>query len=356
MKSKFPLYIAVLTLVAFLLAAGCTPQSTAFPTSAPGNAQATALPPSPVPTTEPTTGEPTLVPTTEPTAVPATVAPTSGPITLTDGLGREVTLESPAQRIVSLAPSNTEILFAVGAGDQVVGRDEFSNYPESVSGLPSVGGSYNKYNYESIVALQPDLVLAAEINTAEQVQALEDLGLKVFLLPNPSDLDEMYTRLMTVAKLTGHQAETERLVESLKQRVASVKLKVAASSIRPKVFYELDGTQDPSAPWTFGQGTFLDALVAMAGGENAAGGLKDPYAQISIEELLVQNPDIILLGDSAYGVTPESLKERAGWDAIQAVKDGKVYPFNDDLVSRPGPRLVDGLEALAKIIHPELFK
>ena len=352
MKPKISRHIAILIAGVFLLLASCAPQSAALPTETPELDQATALPTLMTNPTEAPVDLPTPTASVQPAT--ATVERTSEAITLTDGLGREVTLDSPAQRIVSLAPSNTEILYAVSAGDQVVGRDEFSNYPESASDLPAVGGSFSDYNYESILALQPDLVLAAEINTPEQVQVLEDLGLKVYLLPNPSTLEEMYARLMTVAELTGHQAETEKLVESLKERVANVEQQVAAAGDRPKVFYELDST-DPSAPWTFGPGTFLDTLVSMAGGENVGSVLEDSYAQISIEELLVQNPDIILLGDSAYGVTPESVQERTGWEAIQAVKEGKVYPFNDDLVSRPGPRLVDGLEAMAEIIHPELF-
>lgn len=282
-----------------------------------------------------------------------TTAPTPGPIELVDGLGRTVTLPAPAQRIVSLAPSNTESLFAIGAGDQVVGRDEFSDYPAQASDLPSIGGGFGDYNYEAIVALQPDLVLAAEINTPEQVQALEKLGQTVFFLPNPTNLDEMYTNLATLAHLTGREAEAAALVESLQSRAEAVAQKLSTVTNRPTVFYELDST-DPDAPWTAGPGTFIDTLITLAGGQNVASQLKDQYPQISLEELLVKNPEIILLGDSAYGVTPESVLERPGWESLGAVQNQRVYPFDDDLVSRPGPRLVDGLEALARLIHPDL--
>jgi len=293
-------------------------------------------------------------------ASPATPAPTPTPtqpkpIVLTDGLKRTISLPTPAKRVVSMAPSNTEILFAIGAGSQVVGRDEFSDYPVEAKSLPSVGGSYGKYNMEAIVNLQPDLVLATEINTKEQVKTLEDLGLTVYLLPNPTDFDGMYQYLMTVAQLTGHETQASSLIERLKPRVKAVQNKILPLSSRPSVFYELDST-DPNAPYTSGPGTFVNLIIDMAGGFNIGNKLSSPWAQISLEELVVQNPAIILLGDSAYGVSVESVATRTGWSALDAVKNKRVYAFDDNLVSRPGPRLVDGLEQMAKLIHPEVFQ
>jgi iron complex transport system substrate-binding protein len=274
---------------------------------------------------------------------------------LVDGLDRAVSLEKPAQRVVSLAPSNTEILFAIGAGSQVVGRDEFSDYPAEAKDLASIGGGFGDYNYEAIVELQPDLVLAAEINTPEQVQAVEDLGLTVYYLSNPTTLEEMYANLRRVGQMTGHEAEAAALAEELAARQAAVVETIASAEARPGVFYELDIT-DPGAPWTAGPGTFINTLIEMAGGHNVAADLQGQYVQISLEELLVRDPEIILLGDAAYGVTPESVPQRAGWEKIAAVQEKRIYTFDDNLVSRPGPRLVDGLEALAAEIHPELFK
>jgi len=175
-------------------------------------------------------------------------------MSFTDGLGRSITLSGPAQRVVSMAPSNTEILFYVGAGAQTIGRDEFSDYPAEAKKLPAIGGSYGGYNLEAIVALKPDLVLAAEINTQEQVQSLADLGLTVYYLANPLTLPEMYGNLETVARMTGHEAETAALIESLKARVLAVveNVKRTADDDRPLVYYELDAT-DASAPFTFGQ-------------------------------------------------------------------------------------------------------
>jgi len=275
--------------------------------------------------------------------------------TYIDGEGRSIVLAGPAQRIVSLAPSNTEILYAIGAGDQVVGRDEFSDYPAEAKDLPSVGGSMGEYDFEAIAALEPDLVLATAINTPKQVKALEELGITVYMLPNPDDLDGLYANLTTVGQLTGHEAETQVLVDSLKARVQVVLEKVAISSYLPAVFYELDGT-DPAKPWTAGPDTFMSKWISLAGGRNVGDEMDSSWAQISQEALIVANPEIILLGDAAYGMTPEQVAARPGWDAIAAVESGKILVFDDNLISRPGPRLVDALETLARLLHPELFE
>jgi len=296
-----------------------------------------------------------LVSCTEPVAPTAVPTAVDTSITLTDGLGRTVTLEQPAHRVVSMAPSVTEILFAIGAGDQVVGRDTFSDYPEEALELTDIGGSMGDYSYETIASLDPDLVLAAEINTADQVKALEDLGLTVYYIANPTDFEGLYEVIETVGLLTGHTADAETLTESLALRVQTVEDTISQATSTPVVFYELDGS-DPAKPWTSGPSTFMDMLITKAGGQNVGAALSSSWAQISVEELIVQDPAIILLGDAAYGMTPEQVAARTGWADIAAVKENKIYTFNDDLVSLAGPRLVDGLETIAKLIHPERFK
>lgn len=269
--------------------------------------------------------------------------------TYTDGLGREVSIENTPKRIVSLSASNTEILFAIGAGDQVVGRDEFSDYPAEVVSIPSVGGSMGKYSLEQIAALEPDLILAAEINTPEQVKAFEELDLTVYYLSNPKDIDGLYANLLLIGQITGKDKEAQTLVDGLKNRVDQVlNLEKPSSPIR--VFYELDGS-DPSKPWTPGKGTYMDLLLTLAGGENIGSTAGEGWLQISQEAILSADPQVILLGDAAYGITPEMVAERSGWSGISAVSDTRVYPFDDNLVSRPGPRLVDGLELIAEIIR-----
>ena len=317
-----------------------------------------ACAPSAVPSVAPTaapapTSAPTTAPKVEPTAAPTKSADQS--ITLTDGLKREVKLAKPAQRIISIAPSNTEILFAIGAGAQLIGRDDLSDYPADAKAIETIGSAFGKLNTEAIVALKPDLILAAEINAPEQVKTLEDLGLTVYWLANPTDFDGLYANLKIVGTLTGHTAEADQLSQSIAARYKAVTEKVATSSKKPTVFYEIDAT-DPTKPYTTGPGTFIDKLIDLAGGHNIGQELKDQFAQISSEELVKVNPDIIVLGDSLYGVSPESVAQRAGWDKLSAVKNHAVYTFDDNLVSRPSPRLIDGLEAFAKLFHPELFK
>jgi iron complex transport system substrate-binding protein len=200
-------------------------------------------------------------------------------------------------------------------------------------------------------------VLAAEINTPEQVKSLEALGLTVYYLKNPTTLEEMYANLQIVAQLSGHGSDAASLLTSLKARVAAVDARLAGVTSKPVVFYEVDAT-DPGKPYTYGPGTFGDALIARAGGVNlsSAAGVTQPYPQLSLEQIVKTNPQIIILGDSAYGATPDAVKARPGWGTIAAVQSGMIFPFDDNLVSRPGPRLVDGLEQLAKLLHPELFK
>ncbi len=284
------------------------------------------------------------------------VATGTRPTTLTDGSGRTVTLDLPAQRILSLAPSNTEILFAIGAGSQIVGRDSYSDYPPEAKAVTDIGGSVGTLNTELILSKKPDLVLVSPLTPPEQIADLGKAGLRVYVMPNPKSFEDLYANLETAGKLTGHEKEASTLIDSLKKRVKAVVDKVALVSARPIVYYELDAT-DPTAPYTSGPDTFVDLLMRTAGGENFGGNLKGDWVQVSVETLLMRQPDFIVLGDNTYGgVTPEQVKMRAGWEALNAVKQDKIFIFDDNTVSRPGPRLVAGLETMAKLLHPDLFK
>jgi iron complex transport system substrate-binding protein len=296
------------------------------------------------------------LPTIIATEPPTTEIPTAHSITQIDDLGRTVTLASPAQRVISLAPSNTEILFAIGAGSQVVGRDETSDYPTEALALPTIGG-YSGFNLEVIVELHPDLVLAqgGGFISPELVASMENLGLTVYMLPNPTSIEAMFTNLETVGRLTDHTAEADSLVTSLKERVAAVDEKVLPLSYAPTVYYELDAT-DSTKPYTAGPGTFVDLLITRAGGINIGAELQGQWAQISLEQLVVANPAIIILGDAAYGETIEKVSQRPGWGVLSAIQNGQIFTIDDNLVSRPGPRLVNGLETIAKLLHPDILK
>lgn len=283
-----------------------------------------------------------------PASTPATSIPTSQP----DDLAGQPA--APAARIVSLAPSNTEILFALGAGSQVVGRDSFSDYPPEALHVADMGGGFMVLNMELIVSEKPDLVLASPLTPPEQLADLENVGLNVHVVPNPMTFDDLYANLKSVAALTGHAPEGAALIAALQSRVEAVTSQVAGAAQSPLVYYELDAT-DPNAPYTAGPGTFVQLLIESAGGVNLGAELASEWVQVSVEELLARQPDLIVLGDYTYGgVTPAQVRARAGWDALNAVQQDRIFTFDDNLVSRPGPRLVDGLEAMAQLLHPDL--
>lgn len=329
--------ILILILIVGLLLSACGPEAPATP----------VLNQEPEPTT---VTEPTEAPMPEPTEEPA-----SKIMVFEDDMGNMFELEGYPQAIVSISASTTEILFAIGAGDQVVGRDEYSIYPEEAIEVTSVGAMWEELPAEAILALEPDLVVAAQIISEEQVAALRDLGLKVYWQDNPTSYEELWENLRDFAKLTGHESETEALIADLEARVQAVQEKTATVTELPSVFYELDAT-DPSNPWTAGTGTFIDYIITQAGGTNAASALEGEYAQISSEQLIAINPDVILLADAPYGTTPESVAERPGWDVIKAVQEDAIYPIDPNMMSVPGPRLVNALEETARLVHPELFE
>jgi iron complex transport system substrate-binding protein len=284
---------------------------------------------------------------------PAAASPSAAAIRLIDGLGTEVSLAGPAMRIVSLGPSNTEILFAIEASDLLAGCDQSSNFPGEAKKFATISAQYGTLDVESIKALEPDLVLAAEIISSEQVQAMRSLGLTVFYIANPTSLPEgLYANIRTIGTLTGRSPRAEELASALQVRFQSVAERVAGTSSTPLVFFELDGT-DPARPYTAGPGTFIDMLIGLAGGRNLGASLSSAWAQISAEEIFRRDPDLILLGDTAFGVTPESIADRPGWKNLTAVKNGTVYAIDSNLVLRPGPRLIDGLETMASLFHPE---
>jgi iron complex transport system substrate-binding protein len=323
----------ILSMLFIFIFTACTSSGSSEPTSIPEID--VDVPPEPLPTVTP--------------------EPISELISIQDGMGRTIQLEAPAQSIISMAPSNTEILFAIGAGPQVVGRDEFSDYPSEAMDITSIGGGFGEYNLEVIASLQPDLILASFLQPLELIQSLEDLGFNVFVIPNPSEMEGLFENLLVVGELTGNSLQAQSLVESLRKRATDVEEKVSKIEDPLLVFYELDATE-PNAPWTAGPGTFIDTLINMAGGVNLGSSLQGEWVQISIEEILIQDPDVIVLGTYTWGgITPEDVIARSGWEALSAVQLGRVYTFDDNLVSRPGPRMVDGLEQMARLLYPELF-
>lgn len=334
--------VFVMSVLAGLLAACAAPDPAPTPAPAGAALESRQQPAAPA------TATPAPAAAAEPTQ-PATPAP----ITVADGLGRTVSLAGPAQRIVSLAPSDTEILFAIAAGGQLVGRDDFSDYPAEAAAVPSIGSTFGELSVESIVGLEPDLVLLADINPPEHLAALEAVGLTVFSVGNPAEFSDLFDNLVLVGRLTGHEAEAQAVVDEMEARYQAVI--TATEGLEPvSLFYEVDGS-DPAAPWTTGSGTFQQLMFDLAGGANVAAELQG-WGQISLEELVVRDPQVIVFSAGPFvPTTVESLKARPGWGTISAVVENRVYAVDTDLLDLPGPRLVDGLEQLARLLHPEAF-
>lgn len=277
------------------------------------------------------------------------------PLHLTDALGRQVTLKASPQRIVSLAPSNTERLFAVGAGHSVVGVTTVDTYPPQVATVRKVGGFVPKsISVETIVSLKPDLVLAAGEIQRSAIDALERLGIPVVAIEDPGNFDEVYAAIMLVGRLTGHEQEGSRVVQGMQARLARVRQAVATLSQdkRVTVFYEV--YDEPLM--TVGRSTIIGQMLEMAGGINIFADLQGRYPQVSSEEVVKRNPDCIL-GHTGYqlALTPAQIGQRPGWSHLTAVKRQCVRMLDSDMVARPGPRLTEALEAIAKALYPDLL-
>lgn len=275
-------------------------------------------------------------------------------VTMTDDLGREVEIPHPLTSVITLAPSLTEMVYFLDGMDMLAGCDMYSDYPEETAELEKFTNWDSSIIYEALVAAAPDLVLAAEINSMDQIKDLEDLGLTVFYIKNPTTFEELSESILVAGEVLGKDKEAEALAADIEDRVAELDAVMAKNTETPLVFYELDAT-DPTKPWTAGAGTFISMIIEKAGGKNLGDDVEGSWIQVGLETLIDADPEIILLGDYKYGSTPEAVAARTGWDSLTAVAEGQMYGFDDNLVSRPGPRLVEGLETIAQILHPELF-
>lgn len=294
---------------------------------------------------------PTVAPTATPVTAPPSVAPSATPafpITLTDDEGTPVEIPAAPQRIVSLTPATTEILFAIGAGPRVVATTDFDDYPPEAVALPDVA-SYTAVDVEKIVGLETDLVIAGGnfFNDPAAIAQLRDLGVAV-LVVYAADLDGVLRDIELVGAAVGAADAAGDLTASMRAGFDQVAAATAGLP-RPRVFYELDATTDI---YTAADDSFVEGMITLAGGDAITTGSPTDFA-ISLETLITADPEIILLGDAAYGVTPEAVADRPGWDVMTAVKDGAIRGVNDLIITRPGPRLVDGLRELALAIHPE---
>lgn len=273
---------------------------------------------------------------------------TSYPITITDSYDREVTIDKKPERIISIAPNITETIVALNAQDRLVGRTEFCDYPESVSSIESIG-TLQEPNIEKIAELKPDIVIASTHFKKESLEKLEQLDIKVVVLYGEESFDGVYETIEKVSKVIGEEEAGNKIVTDMKSKVENVLNKVKDAK-KPAVYYVVGFGQ--YGDYTSGKDTFIAQLIDMAGGTNAANDVEG--WKYSVEKLVEKNPDILICSkffDSKAGIIKTN-----GYKDLTAVKEGKLFEIDNNLLDRQGPRLAEGLEELAKIIHPELFK
>ena len=283
----------------------------------------------------------------EPAEEPETAEPA---VTLTDMTGREITLDEPATRIVALTPSDCEILYAIGAGDLLVGRGKYCDYPAEVLDIPAVE-SGSDANIEQIVELQPQvLIMSTMLQTDEQVQQLEAAGIHV-VVSDAQDIDGVYTAINMIGELVGKQDEAASVVESMQKTFDEIKANAGDGT--KTIYFEVSPLE--YGLWTAGTGTFMDEIANMMGLKNCFSDVEG-WAAISEEQVLERNPDYILTISMYYGEGPtpeEEIASRAGWENVTAVKNGKILNLQNNELSRPAPRLAEGAKALYDFVYGE---
>jgi len=269
------------------------------------------------------------------------------PMSITDFQGRLVAIAKRPERIVSIGPSNTEFLFALGAGDRVVGDDDFSDEPAAAQTKEHVGGV--KVNLEKVVSLKPDLIVTVKFSDGT-IEALSQTTAAV-LVVDPQGAADVARSATLIGQAIG--ADGAKLASDIQKQLDAVKAKTDTAP-KPRVFHEVDAS-DPAKIYTVGPGSFIDDLIKLAGGTNVFASTKTAYPTVSGEEIVRADPEVIVLGDALYGTTIDSVASRPGWAALTAVKNKRVYA-GISVFSRPGPRLGEAAQEYAKLLHPELFK
>ncbi|HJN92741.1 MAG TPA: ABC transporter substrate-binding protein, partial [Dehalococcoidia bacterium] len=258
-----------------------------------------------------------------------------------------VIFDAPPDRIISYSPGATEILFAIGAGDRVVATDTFSNFPEAVATLPKL--EYTGPNPEPALGLEPSVVIMAT-QQEQQIAQFRDLGMRVLFVREADSLEGVLQNVLDLGTLTGRAEEATALVDSLQARIDAVAETLADIATGPVVFYELDASLYSASP-----DTFIGGVLSQLKARNVAAGASSPFPQLTAEAVIAADPEVVLLGDAPYGESLESVAARPGWAGVSAVVEGRVFGVDPDVMNRPGPRIVDGLETLAALLYPELF-
>jgi iron complex transport system substrate-binding protein len=276
------------------------------------------------------------------------------PLTITDDAGVSSTFAAPPQRIVSLSPGLTEIAFAVGAGNRLVAVDSFSEYPPEAKTIQPRLITYPSPSIETIVSLRPDVVLSLA-ERDDDVAQIRRQGIPVLKLL-PRDFDAAVRTIGVLGRLFGNAAVADAIASDMLARRDAV-VAAVADAPRPRVLEELDASE-PDKPFVAGPNGFYGQLIDLAGGMNVFGDLPGDVAQVGAESIVERNPEVIILADADLPFnpqTPELVTARPGWATVSAVQNGAIYPVRGDLYATPGPRLILGLEALARLLHPDRF-
>lgn len=286
----------------------------------------------------------TLLPSAAPSEAPAS----DYPMTVTDDEGTDVEIAARPERIVSLTPATTEILFAIGAGDRVIATTDADDYPPEAVPLPDVA-TFASVDIERIVALEADLVIAGgnEFTPSEAIRSLRELDIPVLVVYAPT-VDAVVADVELIGRAVGNGEEADDVAGDLRAEIDS--LADAVSGLpRPRVFYEIDATTAIYGP---ADDSYLAEMIELAGGDPITTGSSASF-EISLERLVAADPEVIVLGDAAFGVTPEQVAARPAWAGMTAVRNGAVRGADDTLITRPGPRLALGLRSLILAIHPD---
>ena len=275
------------------------------------------------------------------------------PVTIVDDLGNDVTIEEKPETVVSILPSVTETLFALGLDEEIIGVSDFDNYPEAALEKDKIGDM--EMNAEKIISLNPDVAFLSKYNYenhADTIKQFEELGIEVVIIDTEESFEATYKSIELIGTITGQTEEAEEVVSSMKEQLAEIEEKASQITEKKKVWVEVSAQPDI---YTAGQNTFMNEMLNLLGAENAATG--EGWYSVNEEEAVQLNPDVIIVtyGDYVENAV-EQVTSRAGWQEVTAVKNEAVYSVDSDMTTRTGPRLVDGVEELGKAIYPEIFK
>ena len=276
---------------------------------------------------------------------------TSGPYTVVDDRGKEITFNKVPETIVSLQPSNTEILFSLGAGDKIIGATDYDTYPEAAKDIERVSDSYT-FNAERIVELNPDVVIAYTIGDEAQVAQLEAAGLNVFVIASAATFDDVYSNIEQLGDVVGQTAKADEIIEEIQTQIETVQEKTANLTEKKQAYFEIKPAPDI---WTTAAGTFQNDILLAAGVENIFAD-QEGWFSVASEDVITRNPEVILTTVYYTEDPVGEINSRTSWNTIQAIQNGQVYQLDADVLGRPATRLGEAVEIVAETVYPELFK